>query len=429
MAGPSPAMTSKKQRENDLISRRVGWCGFALLREERALALDAPAIAGEIAVAPHDAMAWHDDGELVAGAGLRNRTHGSGLPQRSGDVAVGRRAAGRDFLQRTPYPRLKRRAADVERQVERIARPGDIAHDPLGPARQRRIGRLQLRGGKAAPELGFDTSEVVAERGHADAPLGRRDHRPTQPRRNDRKADRLALAAAPPRRRGHAEPVRGRLVRPRAGSKPGAIGGLGNPLAGIEPIGETAEPVRLAPFARRRSGDLLEDAVEMEAADPGGTGQFREAWQFVAGPDQGAGAADRGDVPVGLRALVRAAAFAGPKAGGLGRGGGLVERDVLAAGLARSAARPAIDPGRLDRIEKSSVLRRIMGEHGRPALFCVQHRLYSVSRHGDRMAIPREPLYPRIAFIFEVSVPRAVNSGNSALAASRECPCYRRQAA
>src|SRR6266480_3127023 len=131
MAGPSPAMTSKKQRDNDLISRRVGWCGFALLREERALALDAPAIAGEIAVAPHDAMAWHDDGELVAGAGLRNCTHGSGLPQRGGDVAVGRGAAGRDFLQRTPYPRLKRRAADIERQVERVA---GVMPSPFGAA-------------------------------------------------------------------------------------------------------------------------------------------------------------------------------------------------------------------------------------------------------------------------------------------------------
>src|SRR5205807_339131 len=197
MAGPSLAMTSKKQRENDLISRRIGWCGFALLREERALAFDAPAIAGEIAVAPHDAMAWHDDGELVAGASLRNCTHGSGLPQRGGDVAVGRGAAGRDFLQRTPYPRLKRRAADIEWQVERIAGPGDIAHDPLGPAGQRRIGRLQLRGGKAASEFAFKNGAVVAERGHADAALGRRDHRPAKPSRDDCKADRLALAAAP----------------------------------------------------------------------------------------------------------------------------------------------------------------------------------------------------------------------------------------
>src|SRR5437763_2870686 len=428
MAGSSPAMTSKKQRDNDLISRRVGWCGFTLLREERALALDAPAIAGEIAVAPHDAMARYDDGELVAGAGLRNGTHCSGLPQRSGDVAVGRGAAGWDFLQRTPYPRLKRRAADVERQVERIAGPGDIAHDPLGPAGQRRIGGEQLGRRKAAPEFGFETGAVVAERGHADAALGRRDHRPAQPSRDDCTADRLALAAAPAHGRGHAEPVRGRLLGPRAGAKPRAIGRLGNPLAGVEPIGETAEPVRLAPFARRRSSDLLEDAVEMEAADPGGTGQFGQARQFVAGSDQGAGPADRGDMPVGLRALIRAAALAGPKAGGLGRGGGLVERDVLAVGLARSAARPAIDPGRFDRIKKSSVLRRIMGEHGRPALFCVQHRLYSVSRHGDRMAIPREPPYPRLALIFEVSGPRAVNSGNSASAASREYPCCRRPA-
>src|SRR5438552_5032155 len=104
MAGPSLAMTSKKQRDNDLISRRVGWCGFALLREERALALDAPAIAGEIAVAPYDAMARYDDGELVAGAGLRNGTHCSGLPQRGGDVAVGSGEDGRDFLLRSTYP-------------------------------------------------------------------------------------------------------------------------------------------------------------------------------------------------------------------------------------------------------------------------------------------------------------------------------------
>src|SRR5205823_199271 len=200
---------------------------------------------------------------------------------------------------------------------------------------------------------------VVAERGHADTALGRRDHRPAKPSRDDCKADRLALAAAPARRRGHAEPVRRRLVGPRAGAKPGAIGGLGNPFAGIEPIGETAEPVRLAPFARRRSGDLLEDAVEMEAADPGGAGQFREAWQFVAGPDQGAGAADRGDVPVGLRALIRAAALAGPKAGGLGRGGVLVKCHIFAARLPRGAARPAINAGRLDRIEEMAVLGRI----------------------------------------------------------------------
>src|SRR5262249_28720276 len=72
--------------------------------------------------------------------------------------------------------------------------------------------------------------------------------------------------------------------------------------------------------------------------------------------------------------------LAGPEAGSLGRCGRLVKRDVLAARLARGAAWPAIDPGRPDRIEEPAVLRRIMGDHGRPALVCVQHREL---RHQD----------------------------------------------
>ncbi len=105
--------------------------------------------------------------------------------------------------------------------------------------------------------------------------------------------------------------------------------------------------MRLAPLARRRAGDLLEDAVEMEPADPGGVGQFGEARDLVASADQGTGAADRGDVPVGRGALIRPAAFARPETGGFGSGGSRVEGDVLAARLTRGAARPAIDAGRL----------------------------------------------------------------------------------
>src|SRR5439155_12611551 len=118
--------------------------------------------------------------------------------------------------------------------------------------------------------------------GHADAPLGGGDHRPAEPGRDDRKADLLAFAATLPCRGGHAETVRGGLVGPRAGAEAGTIGGLRDALAGIEPIAEPAELVRLAPLARRRAGDLLEDAVKMEPADPGGISQLGEARDFVA---------------------------------------------------------------------------------------------------------------------------------------------------
>src|SRR5205085_7113863 len=142
----------------------------------------------------------------------------------------------------------------------------------------------------------------------------------------------------PPGRRGHAETVRGSLVGPRAGAEAGAIGRLGDPFAGIEPVAEAAEPVRLTPLARRRAGDLLEDAVEMEPADAGGIGKLGEARDLVTAADQGAGAGDRGDVPVGRRTLIRAAALARPEPGRFRGGGSFVERDVLAARLARGTA-------------------------------------------------------------------------------------------
>ena len=80
----------------------------------------------------------------------------------------------------------------------------------------------------------------------------------------------------------------------------------------------------------------------------------------VAGADQGAGPADRRDMPLGQRALARPAALARPEAGRLGGVGGLVERDVLPPRLARGAARPAIHPGGAHRIEEAAVLRRVM---------------------------------------------------------------------
>src|SRR5262249_58521341 len=106
----------------------------------------------------------------------------------------------------------------------------------------------------------------------------------------------LAAVAARPRR--HAEAAAGGVIGARAGAETGGIDRLGDRLTLVEPFGETAEPVRIAPFARRRAGHLLEHAMEMIAADPSGTGQLGEARQGVAASDQAAGAFDRGNVPV-----------------------------------------------------------------------------------------------------------------------------------
>src|SRR5439155_325548 len=106
-------------------------------------------------------------------------------------------------------------------------------------------------------------SARVAERGHADAAPGRRHQGPAEPGLHRGEADRLTPSAVPPRSRRHAEAVRGILVGARAGAEPGGVDRAGNAVAGLQPGGKAAEAMRLAPFARRRAGDLLEDAVEM----------------------------------------------------------------------------------------------------------------------------------------------------------------------
>ena len=137
----------------------------------------------------------------------------------------------------------------------------------------------------------------------------------------------------PPRRRVagvSAEPVRRRLIGPRAGAETGGIDRGGDGLAAVEQLREAADPARLAPFARRRAGDLLEDAVKMKPADAGRRGQFGEARRRVALADQRTGPADRRDVPRGLRAFARPATLARAEPGGFGRLRRFVKGDIPA---------------------------------------------------------------------------------------------------
>ena len=68
-------------REGRALRGESGWgeggaSSRGLARDQRALALDAPAVAGKLAVRPHHAMAGDRDRERVGGAGLSDRAHG-----------------------------------------------------------------------------------------------------------------------------------------------------------------------------------------------------------------------------------------------------------------------------------------------------------------------------------------------------------------
>jgi len=179
---------------------------------------------------------------------------------------------------------MERRALDVERQVEIAIGRSDEADDAIRPVLQLAIPSDDGGSRKALFQRVNEAAVIVGERGHADAALRRRDQRPAERRLYRHVADRLPSTAAPPRSGRHTEPSRRRLVGARARPKAGGIDRLSDPLAGIELLGEAAEPMGPRIVARRRAGDLLENPMKMKGADPRGIGEFGEARDGVAVP-------------------------------------------------------------------------------------------------------------------------------------------------
>src|SRR5579875_3458874 len=385
-----------------LFARRGGGMtggGRALAGEQRAFLLDAPAIAAEPAVAAHDAVARHQHGKAVGGAGPGDGAHRPGRADRGGDLGIAGGAAGRDLAQCAPHPRLKRGAANVERQIKIGLRPRDELHDALGPLSQLRI--LGNQGGG--------------------------DQRPAERRRHRDEADRLAAAATPPLPRGHAEPLRGLFIGARAGAETGGVDRSGDALPGGERVGEPVKTPRPRIFARRRAGELLEDAVKMIAAHARGGGKPVEARHRLAVAQQRAGPLDRGEMARGGRALRRAAALARPEAGGFGGGGFGEEAHMLAPRQARGAARPAINAGRCDGIEETAVGAAVAGKNGRPAGLMIEHRPTLLHPLAGKMAGRRVSFYPALAFSFPLRAPawRLASSAWMPLLPSTSCVTLR----
>src|SRR5690606_31292583 len=71
----SPGLTSKPGYPGSIRIVCLGARGLAF--EQPPLALQAPAVTGELAVAPNDAMARHDDRQGVRSAGVRHGAHGA----------------------------------------------------------------------------------------------------------------------------------------------------------------------------------------------------------------------------------------------------------------------------------------------------------------------------------------------------------------
>ena len=249
----------------------------------------------------------------------------------------------------------------------------DEAHDALGPIFETGILLDQLGCGKALAHDGREPFAVVAERGHHYAALGRRDECPADLGRHRHKTNRLALAAAPPRARRHAEPGGGRLIGARARPEPRRIDRRGDILAGLELLREIAEPVGASIVARRRAGDLLENPMKMKPADPRHVGELGKARRRFAGAQQCAGFLDCRDMARGRRRISRPATFARPQPCRLRRCGCLKKSGVTAQRQPRGATRPAVDAGGLDAVKEPAGSGAVALLQRRPALVEIKH--------------------------------------------------------
>ena len=167
---PAPSRSTPPALQRRLSERRSARCYLAhsrlrLALEQRALALDAPAVARQCAVVPHHAMARNRHREGVRRAGLRHRTH---------------RARRADPLARYPRSSPSRppgscaapatRAAGTPCRARRAADPGPAPELRRSPPPWRRVARTPYR----------RRSDWRAESGPADRALVHRDRRPAR---------------------------------------------------------------------------------------------------------------------------------------------------------------------------------------------------------------------------------------------------------
>ena len=183
--------------------------------------------------------------------------------------------------------------------------------------------------------------------------------------------------------------------------KPGVVDRFRDRLRRAQLVGGAARP-RLGRIGfRRHARDGLEDAMEVVRAQARARRELGELGRLLGGFDPFARPLDRLNLRIGRAELVGPAALAGAVARLLGFSAGLEERDVLALGRPRGAARTAIDSGRAHGEQELAVERRIAALDRLPALFVASRRPdvsgWRVSVMGlDIRTAPGFVLFPRL---------------------------------
>jgi hypothetical protein len=107
------------------------------VREQPALAVESPGVAGETAIGAHHAVAWHDDADGIGAVGVRDRPDCVRTSDAPRELAVRQRRPGSDPSQLPPDPALELRSSGLDRDgVQRTEVAGQVrtqrVHDTSG---------------------------------------------------------------------------------------------------------------------------------------------------------------------------------------------------------------------------------------------------------------------------------------------------------
>lgn len=110
-----------------------GW--RLLMVEEPAFALDAAAVSGERSIGSDDAVAGHNDRDRIGAVGCAYGSHGIGMADLRGELAVGGRFSAGNGAEGAPHLLLKGCAAGVDLEViDCVQVAGEVACESFGQA-------------------------------------------------------------------------------------------------------------------------------------------------------------------------------------------------------------------------------------------------------------------------------------------------------
>src|SRR6185503_1500895 len=277
-----PAARSS-ERERAFIVRPRSVARLPL--EQRALALDTPAVTRQATVAANDAVTRYRDGEHVRRARGRDGARGGRRPDSPRELGVARGVAGRNLAHRLPDALLKGGAANIERQFEADLRRLDEADDPRDERLECFVAADEARPRKSILQVTGQSVRIVADRDGADAALALRDENRAERAFADSEADLRTLSTLAITRRRHAEHRVRFAVEAPVRAVACIVDGIGNRFAFGERIAHALRAVRSRIRARSDAGHRAKRPVQMVRAQAGACRERVERRHALGGLD------------------------------------------------------------------------------------------------------------------------------------------------